>query len=134
MRENIDRTSRAVEQQLSAFGCDRFEVGIRDCETGRMMMREWSIEEVKKSMSWLKHMNGLGNDIYIRPHGSQGVVLVDDLKADELARMRRDGYEPALVTETSPKNYQAWIRVSEVPISQAEATQAAKHLAREYGG
>src|SRR5258706_18469 len=101
MVDNNDRTSRAVELQLKAFGCDQFEVGIRDSQTGKMMMREWSSEEVKKSIPWLKHMNGLGHDIYIRPHGSQGVVLVDDLKADELARMRRDGYEPAVVTETS---------------------------------
>jgi hypothetical protein len=132
--DNEDRTSQAVELQLGAFECDWFEVGIRDSETGRMLMREWSSEDVEKSISWLKHMNGLGNDIYIRPQGSQGIVLVDDLKADELARMKRDGYEPAILTETSPKNYQAWVRVSKEPISQAEATQAAKHLAREYGG
>ena len=79
LMDNNNRTSEAVELQLGAFGRDRFEVGVRDSETGRMLMREWSSADVEKSISWLKHMNGQGNDIYIRPEGSQGIVLIDDL-------------------------------------------------------
>lgn len=129
-----DRSERAIKAQLKAFKCDRFEIGVRDSNTGKMIIREWDSEQAEKSISWLKQMNAKGNDIYVRPEGSQGIVLVDDLNGEKLNQMRKDGFQPAIVTETSPQNYQAWIRISETSIGQAEATQAAKNLAERYGG
>jgi len=79
-------------------------------------------------------MNAAGNDIYIRPAGSVGLVLVDDLKAHALAQLKRDGLAPAVVVETSPANYQAWLRVSQEPIPPEQATAAARILATRYGG
>jgi len=57
-------------------------------------------------------MNTNGADIYIRPAESQGLVLVDDLGLGTLDRMDAEGCNPAAVTETSPQNYQAWVRLS----------------------
>jgi hypothetical protein len=82
----------------------------------------------------LKRQNLHGNDIYIRTKGSRGLVLVDDLTRETTERMKVDGVEPSAVIETSPGNFQAWVRVSKEPIPERLATEAARELAREYAG
>ena len=114
----------------------RFEVGIRDAKAGQMMNRTWSRAELlaEQSVAWLKRMNAKGNDIYIRPAGEHGLVLVDDLKPQALERMKADGLDPAAIIETSPGNYQAWIKLSDSPLSADVRRIAAQDLARRYGG
>ncbi|MDW2161524.1 DNA-primase RepB domain-containing protein, partial [Vibrio sp. 1942] len=62
-----DRTAQAIARQLKAMGCDRYDIGIRDAASGKMMNREWSAAEVLQNTPWLKRMNAQGNDVYIRP-------------------------------------------------------------------
>jgi len=116
------------------MGCETYEIGVRDVASGRMMQRTWSAAEVGQGVPWLKHENAQGNDIYIRPAGSVGLVLLDDLNGPAIARLTGDGLAPAVVVQTSPRNFQAWIRVSGQPISQNQATAAARILAERYGG
>ncbi|NHW87539.1 hypothetical protein HA066_24300, partial [Escherichia coli] len=78
-------------------------------------------------------MNAQGNDIYIRPaeQARHGLVLVDDLSSDDLDAMKQEGREPAAIIETSPKNYQAWVKVAQdAPADHRGVT--ARKLAREY--
>ncbi|OZB74548.1 MAG: DNA topoisomerase [Thiomonas sp. 14-64-326] len=119
---------------MTALGVERLLVGIRDARTGLMMHRKWSRSELERSVPWLKRMNARGNDIYVRPDGDHGLVLVDDLKAEALERMQREGYAPAALLETSPGNFQAWVKLSEAPLSVAVRTRAAQELAQHYGG
>ena len=134
-----DRTREAVRTQLRAYGAERFDIGIRDEKSNRMMNRTWSREEVERAVPWLKRMNAIGHHIYVRPAEpepgrAQGIVLVDDLKREALQRMSRDGLEPSLVVETSRGNHQAWVRVQESSISRDEVKEVARHLAVKYGG
>jgi hypothetical protein len=99
-----------------------------------MMNREWSREDVEQSTAWLKRMNTKGNDVYIRPAGDHGLVLVDDLPAHKIAQMQKEGWTPAAAIETSPGNYQAWIKLSDKPLSAEVRATAARELARHYGG
>ena len=101
-------------------------MGIREAKTGQMMNREWSRAEVEQSAAWLKRMNAKGNDIYIRPAGEHGLVLVDDLTADKLASMNKDGFQSAARIETSPGNFQAWVKLSDKPLS-ADVRRVAAH-------
>jgi hypothetical protein len=130
-----DRTYLAVRRQLHAMGCTGYEAGIRDRE-GRMLTRTWSAEEVLKAVPWLKRQNARGADIYVRPAGeqSQGLVLVDDLDQSQVARMKHEGLTPAAVIETSPQNYQAWVRLTEGPLTPAVATTASRGIAQYFGG
>ena len=98
------------------------------------MNREWSREELVQSVAWLKRVNAKGNDVYIRPAGEHGLVLVDDLKADNLSIMAKDGYLSAATIETSPGNYQAWVKLSDGPLSADVRAIAAQGLAKRYGG
>jgi len=128
-----DRTAQAIARQLKAMGCDRYEIGIRDAASGKMMNREWTPQEVQQNTAWLKRMNAQGNDIYIRPaeQARHGLVLVDDLSSEDLDAMKQDGREPAAIIETSPENYQAWVKVAE-EASAAHRGAIARELAREY--
>ena len=129
-----DRSLEAIQKQIKALDVPHFEVGIREAKTGQMMNREWSRAEVEQSTAWLKRMNAKGNDVYIRPAGEHGLVLVDDLTADKISRMAKDGFPSAATIETSPGNYQAWIKLSDKALSDNARTVAARSLAKHYGG
>lgn len=122
-----------MRRQLAAMGCDRYAIGVRDPARG-MLTREGSADEIVAGIGWLKAMNAQGNDISVRPAGSSGVILVDDLNARALKELARDGLTPAAVTETSAGNYQAWVRVSDGPLLPEIATEAARAVAARYGG
>lgn len=129
-----DKTYLAVRRQITAMKCTDFEVGIRD-KNGQMMSRKWTDKELLNSVPWLKRENAKGADIYIRPSGDKnhGIILVDDVNQGQIAQMKAKGLEPATVIETSPKNYQAWIRVSEKPLDPAIATHISKSIASHFG-
>lgn len=129
----MDRTYLAIRRQLEGMRCKNYDVGIRDA-SGKMMSRIWTHNVLLKSVSFLKKANFDNADIYIRPAESEGLILVDDLGLGTLARMDADGCNPAAVTQTSPQNYQAWVRVSRDRLDPKLATQVAKILAQQYGG
>ena len=129
-----DRSYLAARRQLEAMGVDSFEVGVRD-QAGRMLIRTWSKDKVLESLPWLKRENAKGADVYVRPaEVNAGLVLVDDLNRGALARMKADGLTPASVIETSPHNFQAWVRVYDKPLSPELATEVAAELASRYDG
>ena len=129
-----DRSLEAIQRQINALDVPRFEVGIRESKTGQMMNREWSRAEVEQSTAWLKRMNAKGNDVYIRPAGDHGLLLVDDLTADKILSMQKDGFQSAAQIETSPGNYQVWVKLSDKPLSAEVRALAAQGLAKRYGG
>ena len=58
---------------------------------------------------------------------------MDDFKAGAIARMKAEGFEPAAVVETSPGNFQTWLKHGET-LDEAASTRAAKLLAERFGG
>ncbi len=136
-----DRTARALRDQLRAMAAERVEIGLLHGPTNRMTSRIWTPDEAQAALSWLRRENMRGCNVYVRPvawqgatPASAGIVLVDDLTREGMAQLHRDGLGPAVVTETSPRNYQAWVRLSPAPLAPALATQAARELAARYGG
>src|ERR1700728_3139873 len=125
--------ARVAMDQLEALGADRFDIGVKRVD-GTMILREgWGIKQVLKSLLWLRRENLNRGHIYVRPAGVHGLSLVDDLKADTFVRMKADGFAPAAVVETSPGNFQAWLKHGEV-LDEVTSTRAAKQLAERYGG
>lgn len=59
--------------------------------------------------------------------------MVDDLKRESLNRMFTSGFKPALVVETSPGNFQAWLKHSKT-LCRETSTTAARALAEQFGG
>ena len=127
-----DRTLTAVCCQIKAMGVNHFEVGIFSTKAEKMLPRRYTTAALIHSVGFLKHHNYHSSHIYIRPEGSQGLILVDDLSINELNRMERDGILLACIIETSPFNYQAWLKVSHSPIDPALATGIAQVVAKRY--
>lgn len=129
-----DRTIEAVQHQLQAFGVSQVDVGIRDGQQGKMMNRLWTPDDVLQHTAWLKRMNAQGNDIYVKPAGDHGLVLVDDLTPEAINRLQGQGFHPAIVTETSPGNLQAWLKLSPDPIEARIRRVIARGFAKDLGG
>ena len=137
-----DFTKIAVQKQVEAMACDAFEVGMfnpqyQDTQTGevgeRMELRTWSKETLLKdeTIAHLKLKNMRGCNIYIRPAGEHGLTLVDDLKGATVDQMKATGFQPAAVVETSPNNYQAWLKHGQ-DLPREVSTAAARLCAEKF--
>lgn len=125
--------ARLVRAQLRAMSCERFDLGIRR-EAGEMILREGQgAIEIEETIKWLRHENGKGAHIYIRPAGTHSLSLIDDITAEVIERMKAEGFEPAVVVETSPNNFQAWLNHGQV-LDVSTSTRASKQLAERFGG
>ena len=133
----MDKTSEAVRRQVAAMGCDVFEVGLfkPDAQGGApvMLPRTWDADALVRSIGWLRRENRDGRNIYVRPSGEHNLSLVDDLTKDAVAAMKLSGFTPAIVVETSPGNYQAWLKHPE-QLDKGLSTATARALAEKFGG
>ncbi len=131
-------TARAVDRQLRAMGAERYDIGLIHQVTDRPIPRIYTHEQALHAVGWLRARNAEGYNIYVRPLADEGMnvglVLVDDLSMDRIAQMHCEGFGPAAVTETSPGNYQAWVRLADRPLAADLATAAARELMERYGG
>ncbi len=133
----MERTACAVERQIRAMGCEMFEVGLFNPEIRErgpvMIPRTWDSETLVRSVPWLRRENRDGRNIFCRPKGEHHLSLVDDLSTAAVTEMKRSGFGPALVVETSPRNFQAWVKHSR-PLQSELSTAVAKALALKFGG
>jgi hypothetical protein len=124
---------RLVRAQLRAMSCERFDLGIRR-DAGEMILREGQgAFEIEATIKWLRHENAKGAHIYVRPAGLHGLSMIDDLTVEAIDRMKAEGFEPAVVVETSPNNFQAWLNHGQV-LEAAMSTRAAKVLVERFRG
>lgn len=135
-----NRTRVAVERQITAMGADVFEVGLfkprvpsDSSNEPEMLPRVWDRETLLRSVSWLSYQNANGRNVYVRPKGEHHLSLVDDLTAAAVQKMKNEGFTPALIVETSPGNFQAWLNHGQV-LQKQLSTLAARTLAERFGG
>jgi hypothetical protein len=135
--DSENKTLRVVERQIRATGCGMFEIGLFKPEAegnGPVMMpRVWDSDTLLRSVPWLRMQNRDGRNIFCRPKGEHHLSLVDDVNPAAVTEMKRSGFEPALVVETSPNNFQAWLNHGRT-LPPALSTAVAKALAKEFGG
>ncbi len=138
-RRGVGRTTQAVQQQITAMPADIFEVGAykaatqSDSREPEMMLRTWDRQTLLASIPWLRFQNLHGRNIYIRLKGEHSLSLVDDLKSPAIERMRAEDFTPAIVIETSPGNFQAWLNHGRV-LPKELSTATARALAERFGG
>lgn len=132
-----NRTEIAVRQHLAAIRSPLYEIGVffpaTEKADSKMLLRAWDEATVLKSIPWLRAKNAEGAAIYVRPKGEHQYSLVDDLTADAVKRMHAERFTPAIVVETSPANFQAWLNHGEV-LDKNTSTAAARALAERFGG
>lgn len=86
--------------------------------------REYPYSKLLKCDKFLAFKNRQGYHIYGRPEGLE-YILIDDIKKDKLPLLMKQ--KPSLVMETSPDNFQAYLRLPFIPVSR----QHAVNLCRE---
>ena len=128
-----DRSLEAIRRQVEALGSSHFDIEIREVRSGQVIRRLWTRPQLEQSTKWLKRMNARGNDIFIRPAGDHGLVLVKDLKAENLQRMKADGFAPAAILEVGLGTYQAWVKLSDQALFAGVRQLAEQDLAKKYG-
>lgn len=132
-----DRTLDQVHRQLWAMGGQSFEFGIKNQVDGRLLPRIWQPEQMPAVLPFLKAKNASHHHIYVRvqpiPGRAAGLVLLDDLAESSVSALFKQGLEPCVVVETSPGNFQAWVRVHQESMSCVQATQIARMLATRFG-
>lgn len=80
------------------------------------------------------------NSWHINAAGPQPVVCLDDLDMAGIAQIRNDGLRPSAIVETSPGNYQVWLRFNHMGggakavIYGATWNAAADYLRQKYQG
>jgi DNA primase RepB-like protein len=126
-------TRIAARNQLAAMGCACFDIGVLQ-QSGRMLLREsWSTAQIEAAIKWLGRENACGAQIFVRPHGEHALSLLDDLTFYAILALKRSGFDPAVIVETSRRNFQAWLNHGRL-LNRALSTHAAKALVRRFGG
>jgi diadenosine tetraphosphate (Ap4A) HIT family hydrolase len=126
-------THSQVRRQFAAMACDHFDLGILRPD-GRMLLREeWTVRRIEQAILRLRRENARGAHIFVRPHNAHALSLIDDLSVEAIARMTNAGFQPSLVVETSPQNFQVWLNHGRT-LDRSMSTWAAKELAKRFGG
>jgi hypothetical protein len=99
-----------------------------------VLRRDQSVEQIRKCIKWLRRENARGAHIFVRPEWPHALSLIDDVGADALEEMGRTGFEPAVVVETSPDNFQVWLNHGKVLWERFLSTLVARQLASRFGG
>jgi RepB DNA-primase from phage plasmid len=130
-----------LHRQLTAMPCGLYEVRLIHSGSHRPYpgVRRWTASQLSDpaAVRFLRIRNREGYDVYFRPYADDhnaGYVLLDLDRPlpGVIAALRAQGHEPSVVVQTSPGRLQAWIRVSNEPLSPALATRIAKRLAQLY--
>jgi uncharacterized protein YeeX (DUF496 family) len=133
-------TLNNAQSQLAAMGEGLFDlVEIKGLDGERKVrQRKITIEKLPNLISYLKHQNAEGENIYIRRSNKTADdqpiehdnITIDDIDEENLKGLQEE-FPPALVIETSPKNYQAVVRLeSSKPYGVRKAI--ARALAERY--
>jgi hypothetical protein len=98
---------------------DHYVLGVHHRAEDRMWrLANLTATQVLDHERHLASLNVRGRDIYIAPVRNAGLILIDDLPALALDRLRADWLASAVVVETSPENFQAWLRMAEGSLSR----------------
>jgi hypothetical protein len=124
----------AALRQLAAMGCARFDLGVLRTHGMMLLHESLTASQIRARFAWLRQENARRAHIFVRPHGLSRLTLIDDLSGSALNSMKRAGFAPTLVVETSPRNFQAWLKHWSVFSNRESSTVAARELAARFQG
>ena len=138
---------KQFERYADAVGAERYRVTciklrkdgskqtfILDKQDG--ITQGFTPQEIEQRTPAMQRLQRRGEDLYYTPlSDKKHHILIDNMNQEKLDRLRRDGYQPAAVLESSPGNYQAIITVQKLgmPHDRAVGNRLAERLNREYG-
>jgi hypothetical protein len=127
----MDWIQSSVANILAAVDAPLYDLGVLSPRGMLPGLNTLAAASVLARLSLLKRHNLRDAHIYFRPSGEHRFTLLDDLDQPALARLSADGFDPCAVIQTSPGNFQAWLKHASV-LPKLLATLAAQTLARRY--
>jgi len=129
-RHHVTQDSRAYAQSRPCYHTERPP---QKSASPAVFRVDRDRDTLLRSIPWLRLKNGRGRNIYIRPSGEHRLSLIDDIGWRTVGRLKEEGFEPAVVVETSPGNFQVWLNHGEI-LPRELSTYAARLLARRFLG
>ncbi len=134
---------KQFERYAAAVGAERYRVSsIRTWENGRRQIflldpREGlTPAEVAQRMPEIQRLQRRGECLHYTPlSAATHHVLIGDLSRERLDRLLQDGYQPAVVLESSPSTHQALLTVPKLGTAHDPVVgqRLSEVLNREYG-
>lgn len=118
-------TYQGVTITLEALQADEYKVTLVH-QDKPAIKKQIDSGQLIKEIPYYQAKNREGYNVYFRPVGYQ-FVLLDDLSRENLPDLAK--LMPCLLIETSPKNYQAWLRLRDIPQGREEAKLICRELA-----
>lgn len=124
MHPASDEKLRAFMAYHEAVGADRYRVTIRKkTGVGFVLGKKegqpsegYTPHELIRMMDVMRQEEEKGAHVYLTPLSDTAVhILVDDMDAASLERMKADGFTPSVVLESSPGNFQSVFTVPVPP-------------------
>lgn len=141
--DKVNITTAAVKKQISSLHECMFEIGVRSA-MNKMIQRRWTYNTLleEKVILFLRHHNAKKSDIFIRPAGYEregkkqypGIILIDDISYRNILNMHRTGYQPSVVIETSPQNFQCWVFLTGSLINWRHHLNISRFLQNKFDG
>lgn len=78
-------------------------------------------------------MDARGYDVWIRPDGEHGLVLLGGLKKKDVQTLCERDFAPATVVETAQRANQAWVKLSQNALADLLRWRAAEVLVQGLG-
>jgi len=138
---------KQFERYAEAVGAERYRVTsikmrgdgtkqtfILDKRDG--VTRGFTPQEIAQRTPEMQRLQCRGENLYYTPlSDNKHHILIDDMNREKLERLIRDGYQPAVVLESSPGNYQAIITVPKLGTVHDKdvGNRLSDALNREYG-
>lgn len=129
---------RAITEFWKALAVARLSLGMvkKAVDSGRgyaIWLDGLATPEFMAALPRAAAANVSGSHIYVRVSGPSsdqhpGILLLDDLDRLAIDKLGVEGLDPTAVVETSPDNYQAWVRL--VPVGQHLAPPVARAAVR----
>ena len=117
---------------FTALNSDSYDIGVLANRSMFPRLEALPPSRIVEMLLYLKYRNVQGANLYLRPSGESRFTLLDDLTSESLARLNAEGFTHSAVIETSPGNYQAWLKHAQ-PLPKEISTLAAKLLAARFG-
>ncbi len=110
------------------------KVFILDKKDGQSM--GFTPDELVRKMPEILKLQKRGENIYYTPLSEdKHHILIDDISPENVVRLQKDGYKPAVIIESSPHNFQCVLTIPKFggDFDRQIANQLATMLNREYG-
>ena len=128
----MDKTQQAISRTLAAIDVPLYDIGILNERGMYPRMEALTAAQVLRRVPYLKFRNVQGAHVFFRPSGEHGFTVLDDLARSNLTRLVAGGFAPCAVIETSPSNFQAWLKHAHI-FPKALSSFAARTLAVRFG-